>query len=331
MTKLAPVRWSPPVAPARARLKHGPEPFPSLDLIPLPGTGPEDVVVDAEGRLVTGVADGRILRVEPVSEECETLADTGGRPLGLEVLADGRILVCDSHRGLLRLDPSTGALETLVREVEGRPLTFCSNAVAAADGTVYFTESSTRYGFEHYRADLLEHSCTGRLFRLGTDGAVDVLLHGLAFANGIALAADESYVVVAETAAYALTRYWLTGPRAGESEPWATNLPGFPDNIARGPSGLVWVALPNPRDRRLDWLLPRAPWLRSVVRAVPERLQPQPTRTVFVLGVDPDGNVARDLQAPGERWAFATGIAEYDGRLYLGSITESSIAVLDVR
>jgi sugar lactone lactonase YvrE len=325
---VTPVRWSPPAAPSRARQRTGTEPFPPLDLIPLPGKGPEDVVVDAEGRLVTGVVDGRILRVEPESEECEVLADTGGRPLGLEVLPDGRILVCDSHRGLLRLDPSTGRIESLVAEVGGVPLRFASNAVAARDGTVYFTDSSTRYGFEHYRGDLLEHSCTGRLLRLGTDGAVDVLLDGLAFANGVALAADESYVVVAETAAYRLTRLDLG---TGTATPWAENLPGFPDNISRGPSGLIWVALPNPRDRRLDWLLPRAPWLRKVVWAVPEHLQPQPTRTVWVLGIDPAGDVVRDLQAPGERWAFATGVAEHDGRLYLGSIVESCIAVLDIR
>jgi sugar lactone lactonase YvrE len=327
--RIEPVRWTPPPAPPRARARRGPEPFPEAWLIPLPGHGPEDVVVDAQGRLLTGLADGRVLRIDPDTEEAEVLADTGGRPLGLEVLPDGRVLVCDSPRGLLRLDPDTGALETLVGEVGGVPLRFCSNAVAASDGTVYFSDSSRRYTFEHWRADIYEHTATGRLFRW-RDGEVETLLDGLAFANGVALAADESYVVVAQTGAYELTRYWLTGPRAGTAEPWVTGLPGFPDNIARGASGLVWVTLPSARDPRLDWLLPRPPWLRRVAWALPDRLAPKPHRTVWVLGVDPEGRIVRDLQLPGQWWSFATGVAEHGDRLYLASIAEASVAVLEL-
>jgi sugar lactone lactonase YvrE len=326
---IAPVVWQPPPASLRAKAKTGRDAFPPLSLLPLPGVGPEDVVVDGLGRVLTGLEDGRILRVA-ADGAVSTVGNTGGRPLGLEVLPDGRVLVCDSHRGLLRLDPSSGALDVLVGAVEGVPLRFCSNAVAALDGTVYFTESTRRFGFEEYRADVLEHSSTGRLFRLSVSGEVETLLDHLDFANGVALAADESYVVVAETTAYRLLRYWLTGPLAGTAEPWVTNLAGFPDNISRGPSGLLWVAIPNPRDARLDALLPRAPWLRRLVWAVPEALQPQPTRTIWVIGVDASGAIARDYQVPGERFAFATGVVEHAGRLYLGSITERAIAVLDL-
>jgi sugar lactone lactonase YvrE len=299
-----------------------------MDLLPLPGEGPEDVVVAADGALLTGLSGGRIVRVDPASGATSVVGDTGGRPLGLEALPDGRVLVCDSHRGLLRLDPTTGAVETLVREVGGVPLVFCSNAVAQADGTVWFSESTRRHRFEDWRDDIVEHSATGRVFRLDPDGTVETVVDGLRFANGLALAADESYLVVAETAGYSLSRLWLTGERAGTYEPWVTNLPGFPDNIARGPSGLVWVTLPNARNAVLDRALPRSPWIRVVTHALPQRLQPQPKRTVWVLGVSPSGEVVRDYQAPGERWAFATGVAEHEGRLYLASISERSLAVL---
>lgn len=291
--------------------------------LPLPGNGPEDVVVDSSGRLLTGLLDGRVLRVDPATGVVETVGDTGGRPLGLEALPDGRVLVCDSPRGLLRLDPDTGEIETLAAGMR-----FCSNAVAASDGTVYFSDSTRRYTFEHWRADIYEHTCTGRLMAW-RDGEVETLLDGLAFANGVALAADESYVVVAQTGAYCLTRYWLTGTQAGTAETWVDGLPGFPDNIARGESGLVWVTLPSPRDPRLDWLHPRAPWLRTVAWQLPEALAPKPVRTLWVLGVDPSGAVVRDLQVTGE-WSFATGVAEHDGRLYVASIAESSLAVLDL-
>jgi sugar lactone lactonase YvrE len=324
VTRLAPVRWQPPKAPPRAKQRTGPEPFPRVDRIPLPGRGPEDVAV-MDGLLYTGLEDGRVLRVDPGSRAVATVGDTGGRPLGLEPLPDGRLLVCDSHKGLLRLDPATGDIETLVTDVDG-PLVFCSNAAVAADGTIYFTESSRRWGFERYRADLIEHSGTGRLFRYATDKRVEVVASGFDFANGLVLTDDDTQAVVAETGAYRLTKVDLaTGAKTTLSD----NLPGFPDNLGRGSGGLIWVALPNPRDPRLDALLPRAPWLRKVVWAVPERLQPQPTRTTWVVAVDEtSGEIVRDLQAKTDGFAFATGVAEHDGRLYLGSISENAIAVL---
>lgn len=60
------------------------------------GRGPEDVVVTADGRVVTGVADGRLLSLD-LDGPVRVLADTGGRPLGIESLPDGRLLVRDAH------------------------------------------------------------------------------------------------------------------------------------------------------------------------------------------------------------------------------------------
>ncbi|MFC4480350.1 hypothetical protein ACFO3N_25060, partial [Flavobacterium chungangensis] len=60
------------------------------------------------------------------------------------------------------------------------------------------------------------------------------------------------FLVVAETGAYRLTRLWLTGHRAGESDVFADGLPGFPDNLSTGPGGLIWVAMAAPRQPALD-------------------------------------------------------------------------------
>ena len=325
-----PVVWHPPPYPDRARQVTGPDPFPPLSLLPLGGLGPEDVVVDAQGRLLTGLEDGRIVRLRADGQEHEALGNTGGRPLGLEPLPDGDLLICDSHRGLLRLHPESGAITVLVDEVAGAPLTFCSNAVAARDGTIYFTESTTRFRFEHWRAAILEQRGTGRLLRRTTDGQVDVLLDGLQFANGVVLAPDGDSVVVAETGAYRLTRYWLRGPQAGTSQALVENLPGFPDNLSLTSGGAIWVAMPNPRDRTLDWLHRSHPVFRRAVWALPQRLQPAPTATVWVMAVSFDGRILRDLQAPGDRYRMVTGMAEHEGRLYLASIMESALAVLEV-
>ena len=63
--KVSPVVWTPPPAPARARADIGTRPLPPLRRVEVPGVGPEDVVVDAEGRVLTGLVDGRILRITP--------------------------------------------------------------------------------------------------------------------------------------------------------------------------------------------------------------------------------------------------------------------------
>ena len=301
-----------------------------MRLLPVGGPGPEDVVVDARGRLVAGLADGRIQRVDPGSGEIETLADTGGRPLGLEVLPDGDVLVCDSHRGLLRLVLPEARLETLVAEVDGAPLRFCSNVVAASDGTIYFTDSTRRFHFEDWKAAVVEQRATGRLFRLDTSGRVDVLLDGLLFANGVALAADESYLLVAETTGYRLNRYWLTGDKAGNVEPLVDNLPGFPDNISRAPDGSIWVAMANVRDPMIDRLHRSPPVLRKILWALPERLLPQAKRTTWVISVGADGRIVRDLQAPGDDIPFVTGVVQHRDRLYLSSIEGDNLAVLDL-
>jgi sugar lactone lactonase YvrE len=332
---LRPIVWRPPAIPDRARARGGP--LPPVRRLEVDGTAPEDVVVDEGGRVVTGVDDGRVLRVAP-DGRVEVVADTGGRPLGIELLGDGRLLVCDARRGLLAVDPATSAVEVLVDRVAGEPMRFCNNAAVAADGTVYFSDSSRRFGIDHWRADLLEHSGTGRLLRCDAEAlargasarGVEVLLDGLQFANGMALAADGSFVVVAETGAYRLTRLWLRGERAGSTDLLTDNLPGFPDNLSTGPGGLLWVALGSPRNPLLDRLHRLHPALRRAVWALPERAQPQPVRTLWVLAVDAGGAVVHDLQGPGDDYTMVTGVREHGGRLYLGSLAERAVAVLDL-
>ncbi len=328
---LEPVRWSPPPAPARARHLDGPHLQPPVGRLELPGAAPEDVVADDEGRLVVGLEDGRLVRLTRDGRLLEVLATTPGRPLGLEALPDGGLLICDEGTGLLRLDAGSEAPRVLVDEVAGTPLRFCSNVVAASDGTIYFTVSSRRHRLDEYREDLLEHSGTGLLCRLGTDGSVDVLRGGLQFANGVALSDDESFLLVAETAAYSLSRYDLTGPAVGAWTVLADNLPGFPDNISRGSGGITWVAIASPRDRTLDFLLPRAPVVRKVASGLPDMLQPGPRRTAWVLGIDDTGEIVADLQAPGDNYAFVTGVVELDGVLYLGSLEERAVAVMPLK
>lgn len=282
-----------------------------------------------DGQVLTGLEDGRIVAIHPATGAETPVADTGGRPLGLEHHPDGGYVVCDSTKGLLHLQ-ADGMLRVLADSYDAVPFRFCNNAAVAADGTIYFTDSSTKFSFEFWRGDLIEHRPTGRLFRRDPDGAITLLLDGLAFANGVALAADESFVVVAETGGYALQRLWLSGPDAGAVEPFGDVLPGFPDNISTGEDGNIWVTIASPRDDILDGLLPRAPWIRRLVWALPERFQPQAQKLINILALGSDGSIVHDFAGEHADFGKATGVRQVGGTVWMGSFEQSTIAAFDL-
>lgn len=289
------------------------------------GRKPEDVVVDSVGRVLTGVEDGRIYRFAPDGSRAELVADTHGRPLGLELDAEGRLLVCDAHRGLLRVTDDA-AVEVLVDAFDGRRMRFVNNAAVGPDGTVYFSDSSTRFPVEHYPLDALEHRGNGRLFAYHPQtGETERLLDGLYFPNGVALAPDASFVLVAETWRYQVRRLWLQGSRAGRSDVLVDRLPGFPDNMSARGDGTYWLALPDLRQPRIDALLPR-PTARRAVAALPARFRPGPARSSVVVRFDGEGLILDSLHGPGGAYAVVTGVREHAGHLYLGSLVETAIA-----
>lgn len=321
--RIAPVVWQPPKVDRRSRPAK--DSLPELHIIQVNGHGPEDVVVD-RGHVFTGVDDGRILRLTPDGRRLDTIADTGGRPLGIELHPDGRLLVCDSQRGLLLVERASGQLEVLVEA--GADLRVCNNAAVAKDGTVYFTDSTSRFDLEYWRADVLEHGGTGRLLRRTPDGTVDTLLDGLQFANGVALAADESYVVVAQTGSYTLDKVYLDD---GRHEVLVESLPAFPDNIATGSDGLIWVAMASPRVAALDLAHRLHPAVRKAYWKLPARLQVQEKRTVWTRAIDgATGKTVHDFCGTHPEFHMATGVREIDGRVYLSSLHERAIAWFDL-
>ncbi|ANH39950.1 Virginiamycin B lyase [Nocardioides dokdonensis FR1436] len=304
-----------------------------LEIHPVPGHGAEDVLVlpdgPHEGSVLTGTDDGAIFRVSHDGRRIDRVAHTGGRPLGLELHPDGRVLVCDAHRGLLLVDTGSGDVEQVVGTVDGAPMLFCNNAAVAADGTVWFSDSSTRFSVERWKDDFVQDTRTGRLLRLGTDGEVSVVLEGLAFANGVALAGDESFVAVAETGARTVVRHWLSGERAGTRDFLVEDLPGYPDNIARGSDGLIWVAIASPRDPVVERLQRGPQWLRRQVTRIPAALQPKPARTCRVQAYDDTGRLVLDHDIATDDFHMATGVREHEGRVWIGSLQEPAVAVLD--
>ena len=219
------------------------------------------------------------MRISPESGETTGVGDTGGRPLVLHMARDGRLLICDSPRGLLAMDTSTGELEILVAEVDGRPLRFCSNVTETADGTIYFTESTSAFTYADMLAPILEARGRGSLFRRDPDGTVLTLVPGLYFANGLTLTADGSALVFAELQARRLSKYWLTGPTAGSVTPLAESLPGMPDNLSTGADGRIWCALFTPANPIADRLAKGSPLVRKLLGGCRHGCSPRRNRS----------------------------------------------------
>lgn len=300
----------------------------------VPAMGAEDVVVGLggrhEGAVFTGTEDGSIYRVSHDGARTDRVAHTGGRPLGIEIDPDGRLLACDARRGVLRVDPDSGSVEQLTERVNGVKMMFCNNAAIATTGDVWFSDSSKHYGIEKWKDDFVQNTRSGRLLVMRPDGQVEVKLERLAFANGVALAKDESYVAVAETAARTVVRLWLAGPRAGQQDHLVTELPGYPDNIARGSDGLIWVTISSPTDPLVERLQQRPMFVRRQVTRIPERFQPKPKQTVRAQAFDDAGTLRHDVNVETSDYHMVTGVREYDGRVWFGSLHEPAVAVVDL-
>lgn len=327
MPTFEPFPWTPPPAPSLEGVYAENSILAGAARWETGGEGPEDVAVSSTGEVFTGLADGTILRFPADGGSPEKIAAVGGRPLGIENLDAGELLVCNADLGLQRVTVS-GEVTVLADGIDGVPFKFTNNAAVASDGTIYFTDTSTRWSIHEYVTDLLEGQPTGRLLRRSPDGDVRVLFDGLQFANGVALDASEASVFVAETGRYRIHRHWLRGERAGTTGVFVENLPGFPDNLSYA-DGVLWTAAPSPRQPLVDFMAPRR-WLRHVSHRLPERLKPRPLRHAIVLGFGDDGTVVHNLQDTTGTVAITTSARFHDGRLFIGTLTEPTLAVYEL-
>ncbi len=316
---IEPAKWTPPAAPALtgkyapndklAAIKH---------LFDGKCQGCEDVAVDSTGTIYGGNEGGDIMKMTP-NGKASVLVNTGGRPLGLHIDNQGNILVADAVKGLLSIS-QTGEITTLSTTHNDTPFLFTDDLETDDDGVIYFSDASDRFGIHDYKLDLFEHQPNGRLLSYDPKTKkTNLLLDKLYFANGIAVSHDNDFILVNETGKYRVTRYWLKGAKAGTSEVFIDNLPGFPDGVSRGSDGVFWLTLISPRDPQLDGIMDK-PFVRKIVVRLPDAAQPAPRRYGFILGLDKDANIIHNLQDPKGRFAEIASVQQFGDKLYFGSL-----------
>jgi len=323
---VSPAAWTPPPAPELAGPYAQNNKLAGIQRLETEGGfAPEDVALDSHGRIYGGMDNGRIVRLQADGTHPEGFANTHGRPLGLIFDRADNLIVADADKGLLSLAPD-GSISVLSTQAGGVPFRCTNDLDLAADGTIYFTDASSKFPLATFTLDLLEHQGNGRLLAYDPKTKTTrVVLSNLCFANGVAVSPDQSFVLVVETGKYRIHRVWLSGPKQGQAEIFIDNLPGFPDGILSNGRDKFWLALVTPRDSVLDRLLPH-PFLRKVVARLPKFLQPAPKRYSFVLALDANGRVVENLQdGSKECYGEIANVVEHDGMLYFGSIGESAI------
>jgi len=298
--------------------------------------GPEDIV-DRQTQngleLLVSSQDGKIMRLSPIQNAVHELADTKGVPLGMEIDTDGNLIVADAHKGLLSVDMD-GTVKVLTDSYEGKPIVYADDLDIGPDGVIYFSDASTKFGaaasgstMKGSLLEILEHSRTGRILAYDpADRSTRLIMGDLSFSNGVAMGPDGLSILVNETGEYRIHRIWVSGPRIGESEIIIDNLPGFPDNINRGPDGTYLVGLVSKRNAFLDDNASN-PGMRKLALRLPQWMQPAAEDYGFIIQMDVNGNIIKTWQDPEGSYPTTTGaIIADDGYMYISSLTAKKLA-----
>ncbi|HRI59667.1 MAG TPA: SMP-30/gluconolactonase/LRE family protein [Saprospiraceae bacterium] len=325
---IRPTAWEPTPAPAFAGTTALNEQLGTTQHIPLDGWyGPEDIVFDTLGNLYAGVhigehdfSDGRILKIDPAGK-VDTFYKSGSWVAGLHFDAKGNLIALSHKQGLISISPEKKVTVLAATDEFGKPFLIPNGLDIASDGKIYFSNTSDKsaYDIKYGRKIILEMVPVGGLYRYDPElKMVETLMDGTYFGNGVVLSEDENYLLMVETTKYRVLRYWLKGEKAGQSEVFIDNLPGFPNGISIREDGSFWLGFTTKRSDALDEIHPK-PGMKKFVYALPNWLQPKQEKFGMIMNISTDGEILQTLyDTTGNFVPEAGTVKEKDGYLYIG-------------
>lgn len=197
----------------------------------------EGPVCDADGNLyVTDIPFGRIFRITP-SLEWQLIAEYEGEPNGMKRLDADHFVVTDYSNGLMRVHIATGKVEPLLERRNTERFKGINDLVFDSQGNLYFTDQG-QTGL---------HDPTGRVYRLGTDGKLDLLIVNAPSPNGLVVSPDERFLFVAMTRGNCVWRMPLfPDGSVGKAGQFFTSYgPSGPDGLAMDEAGRLIVCNPG--------------------------------------------------------------------------------------
>ncbi len=179
---------------------------------------------DRDGNLwFVDIPFGRIFRVSPKGD-WELALQYDGWPNGFKFHTDGTAYICDYRKGLLRFDPKTARLETILDTAYSESFKGLNDLHFASNGDLYFTDQG--------QTGIADPS--GRVFRLRANGALERLVTNIPSPNGITLSTTEKHCYVAVTRAQQIWRLPLMADGSISKTGVAIQLSGG----AAGPDGI---------------------------------------------------------------------------------------------
>lgn len=298
--------------------------------------GPEDVIVDDQGRVYCGTRQGWILRFSgPDFGTREVFARIGGHPLGMAFDAEQNLIVCVGGMGLYAVSPdgkhrklSDETDRTWTRLRDDSRLRMADDVDITPDGRIWFSEATTRFDMADWILDGVEGRPNGRLVcHDPRTGRTRTVLRDLVFPNGVCSAHDGESLLIAQTWLCRILRYWHSGPNRGRLEIFMDNFPGYLDNINRASDGTYWVALNGMRSPAYDLAMRMPKFRRRMMKRIPrdEWLYPSMNHGC-VVKVSEAGEVLETFWDPGgEKHATITSMREHGGHLYIGGLENNRV------
>ena len=146
-------------------------------------------VSDVDARVHYRVFPGR-----PESDRIEVIRRDSGGANGATFDADGRLVICEQDaRRVVRYEGDGGITEIASRH-QGLRLNRCNDIVRKSDGVLYFTDPDKK-GLPDSEKEL-GHAA---IWRLGPDGAPELMAKDMNHPNGLAFSPDESLLYVSNS------------------------------------------------------------------------------------------------------------------------------------
>lgn len=217
--------------------------------------------------LFSDIPNKRIVRWRRLPEGPELTTYATGMSNGLTLDRDGQVLAAGHDGRQVNRIAADGTRTVLAEQFQGKRLNSPNDIVVKSDGAIYFTDPP--YAIQpstpgmprpaNWWTDAIpgkEQPCNG-VYRLASDGTLDLLVDDFALPNGLAFSPDESLLYI-DDSAHKHIRVFDVRPDGtlGNSRvvlDMASDEPGVPDGLkvdlqgnvfCTGPGG-VWVCRPN--------------------------------------------------------------------------------------
>jgi len=192
--------------------------------------------------LWSDIPNDRVLRYDETTGVVGVFRQPASYANGHTVDRLGRLVSCEQGpRRVTRTEPD-GTLTVLADRFDGKRFNSPNDVVERADGSIWFTDPS--YGIDSDYEGIAAPSEIGacHVYRIDPTGAVSVVADDFDRPNGLAFAADERVLYVADSRRDHIRRFAVEGDRLTGGEVIATASGGTFDGLRVDAAGRIWAA-----------------------------------------------------------------------------------------